>query len=178
MLLNPEDAQRFIATYEQVAFSVHRLLKLAPAKQITRILFTAREQLQANPELLDQAVAHGRKQGFSLDSQALDALGQMRLDRWIYLKDLKSGSILLDHQGQEAYSVVGLTQPLAQITGQTGWVLNTALCPFKGKIICDGIMAPIAQLGPSFKRDYHQLYLKLKAHGRLHREPQTSPLWN
>lgn len=178
MLLNPEDAQSFIATYEQVAFSVHRLLKLAPAKQITRILFTAREQLQANPELLDQAVAHGRKQGFSLDSQALEALGQMRLDRWIYLKDLKSGSILLDHQGQEAYSVVGLTQPLAQITGQTGWVLNTALCPFKGKIICDGIMAPIAQLGPSLKRDYHQHYLKLKAHGRLHREPQTSPLWN
>lgn len=83
------------------------------------------------------------------DPDVIKALSQMRLAQWVHLKDLKSGAILLDSQGREAYRVVGLTQLPGEIIGERGCLVETALCHFAGRILCDGIFIERGQLGPN-----------------------------
>jgi hypothetical protein len=177
MLLSPEDAKRFMATYEQVALAVHAIAALDPPDNPTASLVHARERLQETPELLDEAETFLRRQGTWTDVEVLDALRQMKLEEYVHLKDLKRGAIFLSADGSEAYSAIGLTQPPAAIIGARGHVVHTALCPFAEKIVCDGVFITRAQLGPGLWSEFHKRYLGLKAAGQLHHDPSTVPEW-
>jgi hypothetical protein len=176
-LLAPAEARRFMATYEQVAIGVHGVLTASPSAEPSQALAEARKLLQETPELLNQAIQFLRERGTHPDPEVIEALSQMRLAEWVHLKDLKSGAILLDIEGHEAYCVTGLTQSPGEIIGSRGWLVETALCPFTGVILCDGIFLARCQLGPNLRRRFNERYLGLKAAGRLHRRPDTAPLW-
>jgi hypothetical protein len=177
-LLSHHDAQRFMTTYQQVAIALSVLKGKPIPVDPPLVLARAREQLQEIPALLNQAVAQMKGRGIRADPEVVEALGQMRLGEWVHLKDLKSGSVLIDIQGQEAYCVTGLTQPLGKITGRGACLLETALCPFAGRIVCDGIVIPRCDLGSNLRRNTNDLYRNLKAAGRLHQSPTTAALWN
>lgn len=177
MLLSPQNAERFMATYERVAIAVHAIAALNPPDNTTASLVHARERLQDAPELLDEAVELLRRQGTWTDPEVVEALRQMKLDEYVHVKDLKSGAIFLSVDGSEAYSTIGLTQPPGAIIGARGHVVKTALCPFAGKILCDGVFITRAALGPSVWSDFYKRYLSLKAAGCLHDEPSTVPEW-
>jgi hypothetical protein len=166
-----------MATYEQVALAVHAVRDENPPSNPTLVLTAARLLLQENPAQLDQAVNLLRTRKEEPDPDVIKALSQMRLAQWVHLKDLKSGAILLDSKGREAYCVVGLTQSPGEIIGERGCLVETALCPFAGRILCDGIFIERGQLGPNLRRSCNERYLSLKAAGRLHRDPATAPLW-
>lgn len=177
-LLSHHDAQRFMTTYQQVAIALSVLKGKPIPVDPPLVLAKARKQLQENPELLDRAVAQMKSRRIRADPEVIEALRQMRLGEWVHLKDLKSGSVLIDIQGQEAYCVTGLTQPLGVITGRGVCLLEAALCPFAGRIVCDGILIARCDLGSNLRRNINDLYRKLKAAGRLHQSPMTAALWN
>jgi len=177
-VLNRHDSQRFIDTYQRVAIALSTLNGNPKPPDPPVLLAQAREQLQDAPELLDQAVTHLNQRGLRADPEVIEALRQMHLGEWVHLKDLKSGSILIDRQGQQAYRVTGLTQPLGVITGTSGCLVKTGLCPFAGHILCDGIVITRCHLGSNLRRDVNDRYRSLKAAGRLHHNPMTAPLWN
>jgi len=177
-VLTPRDSRRFINTYQQVAIALSKLQGNQTPPEPPQLLAEAREQLQHDPPLLDQAVALLNKRGLQADPEVIAALRQMHLGEWVHLKDLKSGSILIDRQGQQAYRVTGLTQPLGVITGTSGCLVKTGLCPFAGHILCDGIVITRCHLGSNLRRDFNDRYRSLKATGRLHHNPMTAPLWN
>ena len=102
MLLSPEDAKRFMATYEQVAMAVHAIAALDPPDNPTACLVHARERLQETPDLLDEAEAFLRRQGTWTDAEVLDALRQMKLDEYVHPNDLKRGAIVLSDDGRDA----------------------------------------------------------------------------
>ncbi|AFY29531.1 hypothetical protein [Cyanobium gracile] len=166
-----------MATYEQVAIGVHGVLTENPCSEPSQALAKARKRLQETPELLNKAIQFLRERGTHPDPEVIGALSQMRLAEWVHLKDLKSGAILLDIEGHEAYCVAGLTQSPGEIIGSRGWIVETALCPFAGVILCGGIFLARCQLGPDLRRRFNERYLSLKAAGRLHRRPDTAPLW-
>jgi hypothetical protein len=177
MLLQPADAGRFIDTYQEVAVAIHGLLKRPLPEDPTHTLNHARQLISKDAGLLERAAAHLHRKGRTVDPEVIGALRRLRLGRWVHLKDLKRGAILLDLKGREVCSVVGLTQPLGSITGQPGSVIETALCPFLGRILCDGLIVHIAALGPELRRSCNERYRQLKASGRLHGDPATSSLW-
>jgi hypothetical protein len=177
MLLSPQDARRFMTTYERVAIALHAVCDKKPPKSPSACLAAARKRLQQTPALLDQAVRFLEQRDTESDSEVITALRQMQLAEWVHLKDLKSGAIFLNQEGTEAYSAVGLTQLPSAIIGDRGFLVETALCPFAGKILCDGIFVASVQLGQGIWRSFHTRYLNLKAAGRLHRKPATAPPW-
>lgn len=177
MLLTPNDARRFMATYERVAMAVHAVAGLDAPRSPQACLASAREALEETPGLLDEAVAVLKKEGVQADEDVVKALRLMQLGEWIHLKDLKSGAIFLNGEGTEAYCAVGLTQQPSAILGGKGFLVETGLCPFAGRILCDGVFVARAQLGRNIWSECHQRYLSLKATGRLHRSPATAPLW-
>ena len=177
MLLSPQNAKRFMATYERVAIAVHAVSgEQVPANPRT-CLASAREQLQDNPDLLDEAVSFLQQRHRPTDREVVEALRQMRLAEWVHLKDLRTGAIFLNPAGTEAYSTAGLTQQPSAIIGSRGFLVETALCPFAGTILCDGVFIASAQLGQGLWRDFHKRYLYLKAAGRLVRDPSLMPTW-
>jgi hypothetical protein len=177
MLLTPKDARRFMATYEQVALAMHAVAELETPGDPKACLASGRKALQRTPKLLGDAVAFLNKEAIKVDADVVDALRQMQLGEWIHLKDLRSGAIFLNQKGTEAYSAAGLTQPPSTIIGARGSLVETALCPFAGRIHCDGVFVVRLQLGPNIWRECHQRYLRLKAAGQLHRSPASVPLW-
>lgn len=177
MLLNPEDAQRFMTTYERVANAIHAVNKKQAAPDPTACLVNARRHLHDNPEALEQAIKHLRQNNIAVDPEVIEALSQMKLAEWIHIKDLKSGAIFLNKDGSEAYSTMGLTQQPGAILDGRGFLVETGLCPFAGRILCDGIFVGRVQLGPNLWSDFHERYLWLKAEGRLHRSVDTAPPW-
>jgi hypothetical protein len=112
-----------------------------------------------------------------VDPDVIEALSQIKLAEWIHIKDLKSGAIFLNKEANEAYSTVGLTQQPGAILGGRGFLVETGLCPFAGKILCDGLFVGRVQLGPNLWSEFHERYLWLKAEGRLHRSVDTAPPW-
>lgn len=102
MLLPAAAARRFIDGYKQVAVSVHALLELPLSEDPRQVVRAARERICEEPALLGRAIAQLERRGRTPDPEVLDALGQLRLDRWVHLKDLKRGAILLDLDGREA----------------------------------------------------------------------------
>jgi len=177
MMLPPVDARRFIDTYQKVAVAIHALLERPVPNNPTMALNDARAWISDDADLVQRAVTHLRRRGVTVDPEVIAALCWLRVEKWVHLKDLKRGAILLDLKGQEAYRVVGLTQPLGSITGQTGAVIRTALCPFMGHILCDGVIVPVAALGPELRRSCNARYRVLKASGHLHDDPARAPLW-
>lgn len=177
MLLNPKDAQRFMATYERVALAVHAVNNMKAAADPAACLVSARRQLHDNPEQLDQAVAYLQQRDVSVDQDVIEALSQMQVGEWIHIKDLKSGAIFLNQEATEAYSTAGLTQQPGTILGGRGFFVETAFCPFAGRILCDGVFVASVQLGSSLWSSMHERYLWLKAEGRLHRSAETAPPW-
>jgi hypothetical protein len=177
MLLSPTDAKRFMATYEQVAIAVHAITALDPPDNPTASLVHARERLQDAPGLLDEAVRFLKQQGAWTDPEVVEALRQMKLEEYVHVKDLKSGAIFLSADGSEAYSVIGLTQAPGAIIRARGHVVKTALFPFAGKIVCDGVFIASVQLGPGLWSEFHKRYLSLKAAGQLHHDSTSVPEW-
>lgn len=178
MLLAPRDARRFMVTYERVAMAVHVIAALDAPASPQACLAKARKTLQDTPGLLDEAVAVLQKEGFRADEHVVKALQLMQLGEWIHLKDLSSGAIFLNREGTEAYCAIGLTQQPSAIIGSRGFLVETALCSFAGRILCDGVFIPRVQLGPNLWSECQQRYLSLKAAGRLHRSPASVPAWD
>jgi hypothetical protein len=177
MLLAPHDARRFMATYERVAIAVQAINQQQAASDPATCLVNARRQLLDNPERLDEVMQHLREHSIPVDPEVIEALSQMKLAEWIHIKDLKSGAIFLNKEASEAYSTVGLTQQPGAILGGRGFLVETGLCPFAGKILCDGLFVGRVQLGPNLWSEFHERYLWLKAEGRLHRSVDTAPPW-
>jgi tetratricopeptide (TPR) repeat protein len=176
-LLAPEDARRFMATDKQVATAVHQLLRRAIPADPRQLLLAARQQLQQQPDLLGRAVKQLHRRQLQPDGEVIEALRQLHPSPWLFLNDLRSGAIFLDRECQAAYSVAGLTQSPGQIIGPGGYRVETALCPFAGRILCDGIFADATPMDPELERRCRERYLLLKSEGRVIRDPAGAPLW-
>jgi hypothetical protein len=94
------------------------------------------------------------------------------LGRWVYLRDLSQHSIFLHPDGVVGFGVVGLTQPVRDLTGGPGCLIEAGLMAYAGHFICDGLLGETVGLGPSYRADYNQTYKELKAIGAFHAVPR------
>ena len=139
MLLSPQNAKRFMATCERVAIAVHAVSGENVPVNPRACLASDRERLQQKSGLLDEAVSFFKGRHRPTDRKVIEALRLMQLAEWVHSKDLRSGAIFLNPTGTEAYSTAGLTQQPSTILGTRGCLVETALCPFAGTVLCDGI---------------------------------------
>ena len=164
LMLEPLLASEFITYYRGI------LLDIAgpPGKRrnVIEHLIHARNLLAREPERLVATLERLRGTDENPHEDVVNALQDFRAQRWIYLRDTRSHSIFLEPDGSAAYGVLGLTQRIREISGGSGVVVTAALLNFRGCIICDGLIATGATLGPGIRRDYTAQLAQARADGR------------
>ncbi len=173
MHLDPTTAQIFIDGYKHVLSMIHSLEGLKRSGSPNDRLVAARQRLAREPFLLDQALETLEdRRGIEVDEDVVSAIRTLDLGRWIYLRDLKHHSIFLHPDGVVGFGVVGLTQPIRDLTGGPGWLVEAGLMAYEGHFICDGLLVEAVGLGPHLREDYNQAYKELKAIGAFHVVPR------
>ena len=124
MHLDPTTAQIFIDGYKHLLSMVHSL------------------------EGLKRSGSPNDRRGILVDEDVVSAIRTLDLGRWIYLRDLKHHSIFLHPDGVVGFGVVGLTQPIRDLAGGPGWLVEAGLMAYKGHLICDGLLVDAVGLGP------------------------------
>lgn len=163
-LLDPAAADAFIAGYKRV------LLRVVGSTEETGVdllatLADARSRLVMNAAILEQAF--GGKTTPPVDPAVCRALSTLRVDDYVYLKDTKGYSILVEASGNAAFGVVGLTERIRDIVGASGVMIQTGLVRYCGRFVCDGLVSRLVHLGPAYRRSYADIYRGLRTEGRF-----------
>ena len=181
MILEEEQARRFYALWIPLLDFVNhkyridkrlygmRSTKEAPIVAIEKI----RDKLWANPLLIDAYVRANPHQLEDSDLQIISQWEHAVTDDFIVLRHLKSGSIFIPMQQDDAaYIVRGLFSTWEEMMRGAGLpqIVHTTLIPFEGKITYDGIIRSCRiQFGGNLKRQLNDSYREIKAAGHVYK---------
>jgi hypothetical protein len=169
MVIDPKEAQIFIAGYKALLTEVHRLAGGKTKMKLLEMLAAARDAAVAEPALIDTAVANLESEGRPLPEDVLEAIRSLKVRRWVFLRDTTKYSVFIDVDGKEAYAVLGLTERLRDIVGGTGVLLQTGVFLFQGAYVCDGIISGAVWLGANYRKSYSDTLAALKKSGHFYR---------
>jgi hypothetical protein len=168
MYLAPADAQRFIQGYKLLMLEVLGEQEDRINGSIVPLLAKARAKLVGEPTLLHKSIVQLEARNASLDREVVMALEELEVRQWVYLRDTKLHSIIIDLSADRAFGVLGLTQGIRDIVGGTGLFMETGLVRYRGRYVCDGVISKTAWLGPGYKRSWNEKFKVLKASGQFH----------
>ena len=169
MVIDRALAATFISTYTKLMIEVCPKARSRCKRSVLEVLAEGRSKCLADHELLETARRQLRSRGETVDADAFEALASMQLKKWVYLRDTKTYSVFLDPSGDAAYAVLGLTEPIRNIIGGSGVMVETAVVRYRGRFVCDGLIAGmVLWIGPNYRRSYSALLRKLKADGEFH----------
>jgi hypothetical protein len=168
MIIDPIAAKLFISGYTQLLGEVHLLSNGKSPVELLDMLAAARDAVVADPSLIERAVSRLESADVAVPTEVVRAVQSLQLRRWIFLRDTTRYSIFMELEAQEAYAVLGLTQPVREIVGGTGCILQTGVVSFHGAYVCDGIVSSPIWLGANYRREYAALFTSLKKSGHFH----------
>jgi hypothetical protein len=171
MVLDPADASRFIEGYKEVMIEIYLMAYGEPdSDRMTATLAKSRAMFMDDRSLLPAALARLEEKGVTIPADVVSAIESLEVKRWIYLKDSKSYSVLLDTEDDRAVAVYGLTQRLKDIVGMSGAIIKTGVIRYCGKFATDGIVTEVVWIGPNYKRDFQQQFKLFREQGRFYVE--------
>lgn len=164
MILDAASTSRLIEGYKRL------LLRVAgpparPTVTVLEHLIVGRKKLLANRSLLAATAALMQAESRGLDQELLETFASLDFKKWVYLRDTKIHSIFVDPDGRSAFGVVGLTNPICDLIGGTGALIETGLLRFQGKYVCDGLISELVWLGPDYKKDFSDMLSEIKSNG-------------
>jgi hypothetical protein len=173
MVIAPALARRFIGSYKDFLLSLLTPAEREQQHDVVPLLVKGRERWVAERSLLDRYRAQTPQPGTAArDDEMLDAIAAARIGRWVYLKDTRTYSVLLDEQAEMALAVLDLTQPLRALSdGSSGLVFEAAVLPLAGHWVCDGLISGPLMLGGNLRRSCTERYTALRAQGRFSAAP-------
>jgi hypothetical protein len=167
MLLEPLQAQRFIAGYKAILLHVHAVAKLKKSKSVIADLAAARGYLTKHPQNLNAAFTALEAEKRGIEDEIADAIRSMRVDQWVYLRHTTRYAIFIDHEMTTARAVRALTDPIAAITGKPAVTFKAGVFEFDGCDVCDGIIDTLVYLGPGYRATYNAAYARLRETGHF-----------
>ena len=173
MLLPPEDATLFLRLYPALlGFAAGRLGGIEGVHDLagfhacsTATKAKVRDSLYENLHLLDAYVNENPDGWSTAELEIMRAWHRAVHGTFLALRDLKKFTIFLDtREPPRAYGVLGLTTELADMLPlPMPVVLQAILLPWKGQIICDGLIVPYnVMLGGGIRRDAEESYRRAK----------------
>lgn len=173
MVIDPATARRFIKHYQDFLASIADP-QACQGMPLVQVLVSARQRYATDRTLFAQWRAKNSKR----DADILDAIENIEIGRWIYLKDTRSYSVLLkaDAEAHAAYAVQGLTDRLRDITGYSGMIIKTGVFPLGNHYVSDGLIASVATLGSGYMASFRHKYETLRRTGRFHQAPPSCSL--
>ena len=187
MLLEPQDVERFFRLHWALMFFVNQRLKVIPDKLAKpedfaslspEIRLKARDALNANTDLIQSFVDENPAQ---LPDDELDIVRSWRhlvYGKFYVFRELAKYTVFLSTTDPAiAYGVVALSQPFEELIGPFLPVLTqTALLPFKGMIVYDGLLNTYRiSFGPGIRRRLNEDFKDAKArHGIVTSLPMSA----
>ena len=176
MHLAAEQAQLFTSQYKQLLLKIAELSGetlpkpaqcLDKANKIIQNMGAARELWLARPSLLAQAIEALAHEDTPLDDAVVHAAQTMQVQTWVYLKDLSHYAVFLGNEPTKAYAVYGLNSAVSDVLGGAGCMIETGVCEYAGRYVCDGLIVLKAWMGRNMRRDLHDEYQALKKAGHF-----------
>jgi hypothetical protein len=169
MVLDPQNGHAFIQGYTKLLLEIYRLGNGQKSEEFLNVLAEGRRRLVHKPSLLEDAVTSLRDKSVVIPKEVVAAVGSLRVENWVYLRDTRTYSIFLDPAATDAYGVLGLTQRIRDIVAVSGVVVNTGVVRYLGRYVCDGLVAsPFVRLGPMHRESFGNAYRDIKAARRFH----------
>ena len=92
----------------------------------------------------------------------------LQVKSWVYLRDTRRYSIFMARAGTHAYGAVGITDSIKELIGGSGALVETGLLLYDGRIVCDGLISPLAWIGPSYKRSFNEALSNIRSEGHFY----------
>ena len=162
-LLDPVAADAFIAGYKRVLLRVAGSTR--EGRDVLGTLVHARRRVVEDAAVLDQAFDGEITP--PVDPAVSRAIRTLHIDDYVYLKDTKDYSVFIQASGNSAFGVVGLTEPIRDVVGASGVMIETGLVRYRGKFVCDGLVSRLVHLGPGYRKSYDAVYRDLRTQGRF-----------
>lgn len=187
MLLPPHELELFFRLHRTLMFFVNQRLKVISDKLITPDEFAAlspqvrvkvRDALNANLDLIESFVDENPDQLSEDELEIVRSWRHMVSGRFYVFRELKKYTVFLSTTSPiTAYGVLALSQPFEDLIGPYLPVLTqTALLPFKGVIVYDGLMSSYnMSFGPGIRRNLNQDFKEAKErHGIVTSLPMSA----
>ena len=166
MILDERSAAVFINGYQKLLLEI-----CGPAGGNVKLLerlAKGRKKLMSDVSLLDDALSRIHDQGQHLDETVIAAAASLQVKSWVYLRDTRRYSIFMEQAGIHAYGAVGITDPIKDLLGGSGAMVETGLLLYDGRIVCDGLISPLAWIGPSHKRSFNEALSNIRSAGNFY----------
>jgi hypothetical protein len=166
MILNERSAAVFINGYQKLLLEI-----CGPTGGNVKLLerlAEGRKKLMSDASLLDDAVSRIHEQGQHVDETVVVAATSLQVKSWVYLRDTRRYSIFMEPAGILAYGAVGITNPIKELLGGSGVLVETGLLLYDGRIVCDGLISPLAWIGPSYKRSFNEALSDIRSVGNFY----------
>jgi hypothetical protein len=166
MILDERSATVFINGYQKLLLEI-----CGPTGgnvKLLRRLVEGRKKLMSDVSLLDDAVSRIHDQGQHLDETVLAAATSLQVKSWVYLRDTRRYSIFMEQAGILAYGAVGITNPIKELLGGSGALVETGLLVYGRQIVCDGLISPLAWIGPSYKSSFNEALSNIRSAGNFY----------
>ncbi len=168
MQLAPADALRFIHAYKLLMLEVLGEQEDCISGSVVPLLAKARAKIVGKPALLRKSIVQLEARNTRLDREVVTAIEGIEVRQWVYLRDTKLHSIMIDSTTDRAFGVIGLTQRIRDLVGGTGLIMEAGLIRYRGRYVCDGIISQVVWLGPGYRRSWNETFKEIKASGRFH----------
>jgi hypothetical protein len=178
MLLTPQDAELYFKLHRALMFFVNQRLRVIPddvaspdefSSLSPQVRLEVRDAFLKHTDLIDAFVEENPAH---LTADELDIVRSWRHlvhGKFYVFRQLKKYMVFLSTDQQPiAYGVLALSQPFEELVGPYLPVLTeTALLPFQGMIVYDGLMSSYRlSFGPGIRRSLKESFKEAKArHG-------------
>jgi len=161
MKIDPITANDFIAVYREFLLDLYESSETEKVhKKLTEKLVIGRRQFAENRDLLKVFLEKNNK--FNFPKETISAIENIEIAKWVYLRDTRYYSVLLNIDGLSGYGVLGLNDKIKEIVGQSGVVIETGVMPLKGNFVSDGLILSLADLGSNYKNEFNVKFRELK----------------
>jgi hypothetical protein len=76
--------------------------------------------------------------------------------------------MFMEPAGILAYGAVGITNPIKELRGGAGALVETGLLLYEGHIVCDGLISSLAWPGASYKRSFNEALSNIRSAGNFY----------
>jgi len=168
MYLASDDAQRFIEVYKLLMLEVLGEQEALTTGSVVPLLAKARAKILGEPALLHKSIVQLEARNTKLDREVVTAIEGLEVRQWVYLRDTKLHSIMIDSTAERAFGMIGRTQRIRDLVGGTGLIMEAGLVRYRGRYVCDGIISQVVWLGSGYRRSWNETFKVLKASGQFH----------
>jgi hypothetical protein len=172
MILDERSAAVFINGYRQLLLEI-----CGPTGRDFKLLerlVEGRKKLMSDGSRLDAALSRIRSQTQFVDEGVVAAAASLQVNSWVYLRDTRRYSLFLEPSGKVAYGTLGITEPIKQLVGDAGALIETGLLLYDGRIVCDGLISSLVWIGPSYRRSYNEALSNIRSAGNFHTDRLVS----